>query len=96
MAQEADAGAAMVVVFGPGFGRIPSSPPMKATFAAQMIVTLLFFVPLFIWDKRTIGRTHPATRVAFVVYSLSMLAAVAVIVSGTWAPIAAHLPGVGS
>ncbi|NUT00444.1 MAG: hypothetical protein HOP96_05670 [Sphingomonas sp.] len=88
-------GAAMVVALGPGFGRIPLAPPMKAAFAAQMIVTLLFFLPLFIWDRRTIGKTHPATKIAFTTYALSMLLAVGVIVTGTWAPIAQYLPGVG-
>ncbi len=89
-------GAAMVVVLGPGFGRLPLAPPSKPAFAAQMIASLLFFVPLFIWDKRSLGHTHPATKVAFGVYALSMLIPVALIVSGTWAPIAAQLPGVGS
>ncbi|WP_395622441.1 hypothetical protein [Sphingomonas daechungensis] len=89
-------GAAMVVVLGPSFGRIPLAPPVKALFAVQMIVTLAFFLPLFIWDKRTLGKTHPATKVAFGTYALATLAAVALIVSGTWAPIAARLPGVGS
>jgi hypothetical protein len=89
-------GAAMVVVLGPGFGRLPLAPPSKAAFAAQMTATLLFFVPLFLWDKRSLGHTHPATKVAFGVYALSMLIPVALIVSGTWAPIAAQLPGVGS
>jgi hypothetical protein len=59
-----------------------------------MTLSLLFFLPLFIWDKRTIGQTHPATKIAFGVYALSMLIPVALIVSGTWAPIAARFPGV--
>ena len=88
-------GAAMVIVLGPSFGRLPLAPPSKAGFAIQMIATLLFFVPLFIWDKRTIGKTHPATKIAFGVYALCMLIPVALIVSGAWAPIARHLPGVG-
>ena len=89
-------GAAMVVVLGPGFGRLPLAPPMKLTFAIQMTATLLFFVPLFVWDKRTLGKTHPATKLAFGAYALSMLIPVALIVSGTWAPIASYFPGVGS
>lgn len=87
-------GAAMLVVLGPSFGRLPLAPPSKVQFAVQLTATLLFFVPLFIWDKRTIGRTHAATWLAFGVYVLSLLGAVALIVTGTWAPIARHLPGV--
>ena len=87
-------GAAMVVVLGPSIGRLPLIPPSKIGFAIQMTATLLFFLPLFMWDKRTIGHTHPATKIAFGAYALCMLIPVALIVSGTWAPIAAQLPGV--
>jgi hypothetical protein len=89
-------GAAMVVVLGPSFGRLPLAPPSKLAFSIQLTATLLFFVPLFIWDRRTIGRTHPATKLAFWVYAVSMLGAVAAIATGTWAPIAQHFPGVGN
>ena len=89
-------GAAMVVVLGPSIGRLPLIPPSKIGFAIQMTATPLFFLPLFVWDKRTIGQTHPATKIAFGAYALSMLIPVALIVTGTWAPIAARLPGVGS
>ena len=88
-------GAAMVVVLGPSFGRLPLTPPSKIGFAIQMAMTLLFFLPLFIWDRRTIGQTHPATKIAFGVYAVSMLVPVALIVTGAWAPIAARFPGVG-
>lgn len=88
-------GAAMVVVLGPSFGRLPLAPPSKAAFAIQLTATLLFFLPLFMWDRRTVGSAHPATKVAFGVYALSILIPVALIVSGTWAPVAARLPGVG-
>ena len=39
-------GAAMVVVLGPSFGRLPLIPPSKIGFAIQMTATLLFFLPL--------------------------------------------------
>lgn len=89
-------GAAMVVVLGPSFGRLPLIPPSKIGFAIQMALTLLFFLPLFIWDKRTQEHTHPATKIAFGAYAFSMLIPVALIVTGAWAPIAAQFPGVGS
>ncbi len=88
--------AALLVVGGPSFGRLPLAPPSTATFAMQMLLTLLFFVPLFIWDKRSQGRVHPATWVGFTVYAVSLMSAVALIATGTWAPIAQHLLGVGS
>ena len=69
-------GAAMVVVLGPSFGRLPLIPPSKIGFAIQMAMTLLFFLPLFIWDRRTIGQTHPATKIAFGAYAVSMYRAI--------------------
>ena len=87
---------AFVILVWQGWKRRREAQPSKPAFAAQMIASLLFFVPLFIWDNRSLGHTHPATKVAFGVYALSMLIPVALIVSGTWAPIAARLPGVGS
>ena len=54
-------GAAMIVALGPAFGRLPLAPPTTAGFVAQMTASLLFFVPLFLWDRRSLGRTHSAT-----------------------------------
>lgn len=88
-------GAAMLVALGPSVGRIPLAPPVKPGFVVQMLLTLLFFVPLFVWDKRTEGRTHPATKLVFSLYATFLILAVTLIVTGTWAPIAEHLPGVG-
>ena len=88
-------GASMVVALGPAVGRLPLAPPTTAGFVAQMSATLLFFVPLFIWDKRSLGRIHPASWVAFGVFAVFTMIPVALIATGTWAPIARHLPGVG-
>jgi hypothetical protein len=55
-------GASILVVFGPGFSRIPLSPPIFWEFTTQLMVGMcLLFAPLFIWDRRTVGHVHPAT-----------------------------------
>jgi len=87
-------GAAMTVALGPAFGRLPLAPPTTAGFVVQMLLTLLFFVPLFMWDKRSLGRTHPATWFVFGLYAIATMVPVGLIVTGTWAPIAAYLPGI--
>jgi hypothetical protein len=87
-------GAALTVVLGPSFGRLPVAPPTTAGFSVQMLLTLVFFVPLFLWDRRSLGRTHPATWLAFGVYAVSIAIPVALIATGSWAPIARYLPGV--
>lgn len=87
-------GAAMTVALGPSFGRLPLAPPTPAGFVVQMLLTLLFFVPLFVWDKRSLGKTHPATWLVFGVYAAATIIPVALIVTGVWAPVARLLPGV--
>jgi hypothetical protein len=87
-------GAAMVVALGPSVGRLPLAPPSTTGFVVQLAATLLFFVPLFLWDRRSLGKTHPATKLVFGLYAFSILVPVTLIATGTWAPIAAHLPGV--
>lgn len=87
-------GAAMVVALGPGFGRLPLAPPTIAGFVIQITATLLFFVPLFIWDRRSQGHVHPASWLAFGTYAVFTAIPVTLIATGTWAPVAAKLPGV--
>lgn len=88
-------GASILVVFGPGFSRIPLSPPIFWGFAAQLIVGMcLLFAPLFIWDRRTLGEVHPATWTGFIASALAAIVPLALIATDTWAPIAQHLPGV--
>jgi hypothetical protein len=87
-------GAALTVVLGPALGRLPLAPPTVAGFSMQMLLTLVFFVPLFLWDRRSRGRTHPATWLVFSVHAVSMIVPVALIATGSWAPIARYLPGV--
>ncbi len=89
-------GAAILVVFGPGFSRIPLSPPIFAGFAIQLLVGMcLLFAPLFIWDRRRDGRVHPATWTAFAASAVSAIVPLVLIATGSWAPVASHLPGVG-
>ncbi|MEJ7776738.1 MAG: hypothetical protein WKF52_05000 [Sphingomicrobium sp.] len=55
---------------------------------------LALFVPLFIWDRRSQGRVHPATWLAFSLGAASGLIPIALIATNSWAPIARHLPGI--
>jgi hypothetical protein len=89
--------ATILIVFGPGFSRIPLSPPTFWGFTIQLFVGLvLFFAPLFIWDRRTVGRIHPATWTGFVICAMAALIPVILIAAGAWAPVAQRLPGVGT
>lgn len=87
-------GAAMMVALGPAIGRLPLAPPVAAGFAVQTMLPLLLLIPLFMWDRKSLGRTHPATWFVFAVHAIWTIIPVTLIVTGTWAPIAKYLPGI--
>jgi hypothetical protein len=88
-------GATILVVAGPGFTRLPLAPPTLTGFAVQLFFgTVLLFAPLFIWDRRSQGKIHPATRHAFVATLLASMVPIVLIATDSWASIAAKLPGV--
>jgi hypothetical protein len=88
--------AAILVVMGPAVGRLPIAPPTLIGFTIQIMVGLMLFVPLVIWDRRTIGSIHPATKLGVSVAAIASFVPILLMATGTWAPIAQHLPGVGS
>ena len=77
--------------------RIPILPPTFWGFTIQLLagVTLLF-TPMFIWDRRTQGKVHPATWTGYAVGLAVAIVPMALIYTQSWAGIAAKLPGVGS
>ena len=88
-------GATIIFAAGPGFGRIPLAPPSFWAFTIQLLggITLLF-APLFLWDRRTEGRVHPATWTGYAVAMAAAIVPLALIYTQSWAGIAANLPGV--
>jgi hypothetical protein len=89
--------AAIMVVMGPAIGRLPIAPPTLLGGSIQLILGLAVFIPLFLWDRRTVGHTHPATRLGFAMAALTVAIPLFVFWFGLpWAKIAAHLPGVGA
>jgi hypothetical protein len=87
--------AAILVVMGPAIGRIPLAPPVLAGFTAQLLLGLALFIPLFVWDRRTEGHIHPATKFGFLMAVIFVTIPLAVFWTGAdWAAVARHLPGV--
>ena len=79
---------------GPSVGRLPIAPPTLGGFAFQLLVGLMLFVPLVIWDRRSLGHLHPATKLALAVGVTSAYVPLLLIATNSWAPIARHLPGI--
>jgi hypothetical protein len=89
--------AAMLIVMGPSIGRLPLAPPSVAGFTFQMLLGFLLFVPLILWDRKTVGHVHPATQFGIAMAALWVVFPLAVFwLHLPWAQVAAHLPGVGA
>jgi hypothetical protein len=89
--------AAILIVMGPSIGRLPLAPPSVAGFTFQMLIGFLLFVPLVLWDRKTVGHVHPATQFGIAMAALWVVFPIAVFwLHLPWAQVAAHLPGVGA
>ena len=90
-------GAAILVVAGPAVGRLPLAPPTLGGMTFLLLLGLALFVPLFLWDRRSQGRVHPATKLGFGLGLVSVLVPLAVFWTGAdWASVARQLPGVAA
>jgi hypothetical protein len=89
--------AAFMVLMVPAIGRLPIAPPTRAGFTFILLLGLSLFIPLFVWDRRTVGHTHPATRLGFSMALLTVAVPLVVFWGRLdWAAVAAKLPGVGA
>jgi hypothetical protein len=89
--------AAILVVMGPSIGRLPIAPPVLPGFTVQFLLGLALFIPMFVWDRRSLGHVHPATRLGFAMAAISVAIPLAVFwLHLPWASVAARLPGVGA
>lgn len=89
--------AAILVMMGPAIGRLPIAPPTRTGMSILLLLGLALFIPLFLWDRRTVGQIHPATKLGFAMASVAVAVPLAVFwFNLPWAEVAAHLPGVGA
>ena len=89
--------AAILVIAGPGVGRLPIAPPTMGGMTFLLLLGLTLFIPLFVWDKRTQGRVHLATWLGFGLAAAAHLIPIVVFWTGAdWASVARQLPGVGT
>jgi hypothetical protein len=86
--------AAICVVMGPAIARLPIAPPTLVGMTVQLLLALLLFVPLFIWDRRSLGRIHPATWLGFSMGLVTLVPLILFWTGADWASVARHLPGI--
>lgn len=85
----------MIMMTDPAIGRLPLAPPNLVGFAALAVLAWLLLVPLFVWDRRTQGGLHWATRTVAALYALVLVLQVAFLATpGVWSAFAVNLPGV--
>ena len=84
---------AALLLMDPAIGRIPM-PPTLPFFTFSNLLAVATFIPLILWDRRSLGRIHPATILALSTVVLMHLVRLAFLATGTWEPVARHLPGV--
>lgn len=89
--------AAILVMMGPTIGRLPLAPPTVVGITILLLLGFLLFVPLIVWDRKTVGHVHPATKFGIGMAALWVVFPLAVFwLHLPWAKVAAHLPGVGA
>ena len=87
-------GAALILVGGPSIGRFPIAPPTMTVHMVQQTIACLLFLPLFWWDRKTLGRFHWATKLGFGLAIVSAVVPDLLMVTPGWELIAWRLPGV--
>jgi len=87
--------AAILVVMGPTIGRLPLAPPTTLGFSILHLLGFAVFIPMIVWDRRTEGHVHPATRLGLAMAAVAILTPLAAFwLNLPWAKVAAQLPGV--
>jgi len=86
---------AALLMMDPAIGRFPIAPPTYGGFTFLMLLALATYIPLMVWDRRTLGHLHPATKLAFGLAAGTTTLRLLFLATGAWGPFARHLPGVG-
>lgn len=77
----------------PGIGRWPIFPPVMAGHVASNILAFAFIIPLVMWDRKTIGSLHWATKAGIAALAFGCFARYIFWGLGIWPAIVRMLPG---
>lgn len=85
---------AALMMMNPATGRFPLLPPSFTSQAILAVLAWSMFIPLLIWDKRTLGRLHWATKVGSGASAIAIILSYVALANPAWSSFAAHLPGI--
>ena len=84
----------MLMLLEPALHRLPLFPPTMLLNAVHMVLCWLVFVPLIVWDMRTLGRLHWATKTGAGLFALVIASQIFFLaVPGLWSSFVVLLPG---
>ena len=84
----------MLMLLEPALHRLPLFPPTMLLNAVHMALTWLVFVPLIVWDLRTLGRLHWATKTGAGLFALIIALQIFFLATpGIWSSFVVYLPG---
>ncbi len=84
----------MLMLLQPALSRLPLFPPTLLLSCIQLALCWLVFVPLFVWDMRTLGALHRATKIGAGLFALVIVAQVFFLATpGIWSSFVVLLPG---
>jgi hypothetical protein len=84
---------ATLMMVEPGLGRWPIFPPVMAAHVVTGLLSFAMVIPLLLWDRRTIGGLHWATKLGLVAMMFGYFARYLVWHTAAWHNLVAVLPG---
>lgn len=83
---------ATLAMLEPGLARWPIFPPTMTGHFVSNAIAFCFVIPLLLWDRKTLGKLHWATKVGFVALAFGYFARFFVWNTEAWRNFAAMLP----
>ena len=84
---------ATLMMVEPGIGRWPIFPPVLAGHVISGLLALSMVIPLILWDRKTIGGLHWATKIGLVAMAFGSFARYLVWNTDGWRSFVGVLPG---
>lgn len=84
---------ATLAMLEPGLARWPVFPPTMTGHVVADVLAFGFAIPLLLWDRKTLGHLHWATKLGLAALAFGCFARFAVWNSEAWHSFAAMLPG---